>query len=455
MQVAIEGGEDSRTLLSLLDNEWNVAYTGSFNKISSITDNAEPASKDLILKANVKFTKYWHDLVSAPDPAGICLNAAVSFLDKHPRHCELLALLPDKYGRTAVDMSSPRIQIALQSRLLFCRRYELDVIPVHVSRTCEVIFAKDHQPRFDHFEAIAMDTGLSNHQELLKEKENEEVEEGQEENDGKSKKEMTKNQKQSSDYNLPVALKFMRSREALQREIRCRRETENWGEAGGDQERRGKSYVIEVLGWHLPQGESLFPEDPRERKFATPKDGDRSEFPYILVMRRAKQSCHTAMQSRRFAGHDIMRCQQIARNLARCLRRLHRFGVIHGDVKPRNILFLDEEDTTDGTTDRRKSHRLGDLVLCDLDVSTSIGSARQLSHKMPSSAHSAPELQRWKIWAALPERQRHTSMQLKASEALDIWGFGTVLYELCAGQELFDRNFADDEIVDVSDEMRK
>ena len=96
-----------------------------------------------------------------------------------------------------------------------------------------------------------------------------------------------------------------------------------------------------------------------------------------------------------------------------------------------------------------------ELVLCDLDVSAPIGTVRTLADKMPSSAHSAPELQRWKIWAALPASQRQTAVQLKSSEALDVWSFGVVLYELCTGQELFYRNFADDEIVDVSDEMRK
>ena len=171
-------------------------------------------------------------------------------------------------------------------------------------------------------------------------------------------------------------------------------------------------------------------------------------------MRRGRQSCHTDMQSRRFAGHDIARCRRIARNLARALQRLHHSGIVHGDVKPRNILFLQEKDAVDDT-DGSKENAVDELVLCDLDVSAPIGTVRKVADKMPSSAHSAPELQRWKIWAALPAAQRQMTMQLKASEALDVWGFGTVLYELCAGQELFYRNFADDEIIDVSDEMRK
>lgn len=41
------------------------------------------------------------------------------------------------------------------------------------------------------------------------------------------------------------------------------------------------------------------------------------------------------------------------------------------------------------------------------------------------------------------------------SEALDIWSFGTVLFELCSGERLFVQNIADDEIVGARQETRK
>ena len=158
------------------------------------------------------------------------------------------------------------------------------------------------------------------------------------------------------------------------------------------------------------------------------------------------------MLSRRFAGHDIDRCRRIARNLAESLQKLHSFGIIHCDVKPRNILFMHDEDVVDDNDDSDLRDR---LVLCDLDVSAEKGSILNLADKMPSSAHSAPELQRWKVWASVPEHRRQEAVQVTASEQLDVWSFGTVLYELCCGQELFSRNFADDEIIDAADEMRK
>ena len=76
---------------------------------------------------------------------------------------------------------------------------------------------------------------------------------------------------------------------------------------------------------------------------------------------------------------------------------------------------------------------------------------------MPSSGYSAPELQRWKILSELPEHQRRgaTVLELEATEALDVWGFGASLFHLCTGEELFTQNIMDNEITRSSDEMRK
>ena len=205
--------------------------------------------------------------------------------------------------------------------------------------------------------------------------------------------------------------------------------------------------VVPVLGWHLPAGESLFPQDRREHaEQALASDGGTSStaamttsgalsssrstamiqnthFPYILVMKRGRESLHQAVQSRRFAGIDIAFVRRIAWRLASCLYGLHERGIIHGDVKPRNVLLYDDDK----------------LVLCDLDTSAKKGTQRKEGEKMPSSGYSAPELERWRIWSALPESQRQTGLALEVTRALDIWSFGVVLFELCSGERLFHR----------------
>ena len=119
--------------------------------------------------------------------------------------------------------------------------------------------------------------------------------------------------------------------------------------------------VVPVLGWHVPAGESLFPKDPREQEDLIPETGERTRFPYILVMKRGRQSLDIAMRSRRFAGHDLDFCRRVARNLAQSLQRLHEQDIIHCDVKPRNVLLAGDD---------------AEVMLCDLDASARKGSTR-------------------------------------------------------------------------------
>ena len=115
------------------------------------------------------------------------------------RHCQWLSLLGDEHGRSALDVSSPLVKVTLESRLLFCGRYELQDPPAHVSQTCQVMFAKDHRPRFDHYERIARIGSLNMNKEEI---------------GAFSSSSLTSSTISASlgSQELPVALKFMRSR---------------------------------------------------------------------------------------------------------------------------------------------------------------------------------------------------------------------------------------------------
>ena len=93
---------------------------------------------------------------------------------------------------------------------------------------------------------------------------------------------------------------------------------------------------------------------------------------------------------------------------------LHSAGLLHFDLKPRNILLLED----------------GSVVLCDLDASMRLGIARGRDEKPGSSAYYAPEVARWAedLLAIVP---------LIASEAMDVWSLGALLFELCNGRTLF------------------
>ena len=94
---------------------------------------------------------------------------------------------------------------------------------------------------------------------------------------------------------------------------------------------------------------------------------------------------------------------------------LHALGLLHFDLKPRNILLMDD----------------GTVVLCDLDASMRLGIERGRDEKAGSSAYYAPEVAWWveANWAG--------SAPLIASEAQDVWSLGALLFELSFGRTLF------------------
>ena len=126
------------------------------------------------------------------------------------RYCAYLVHVLDVNARSALDVSSPLVKIALQSRLLFCGRYEVEERAVHISRTCKVYFAEDLMPRFQHYEAIAAKAsssashlGLQQTQRLM----------GKLRREGEEVLTIQDKRFEEKGRGLPVALKFMNSLE--------------------------------------------------------------------------------------------------------------------------------------------------------------------------------------------------------------------------------------------------
>ena len=119
----------------------------------------------------------------------------------------------------------------------------------------------------------------------------------------------------------------------------------------------------------------------------------------------------------RVAGFQMVKVVHLARQVARLTRSLHKKQLAHLDIKLRNILL-------------RHSGGQLDLILCDLDASMRLGIARGRDEKPGSSAYYAPEVARWAedLLAIVP---------LIASEAMDVWSLGALLFELCNGRTLF------------------
>jgi len=280
------------------------------------------------------------------------------------------------------------------------RYHVMDLVPIHHSRTAKVFYAKDTKKN-----------------------------------------------------NATVVLKYMKNESEYETEISVRYnsgKTKPEEAAAGEVTQLDNEYVIGVTGWHQP------PDAEEEREFGTAqkhKFWDRGtststnlrnlkeneptkshDFPYIIVMARGERSLHDACSKERIAGYHFDLVRFVAIDTAKCLQYLHEEAkVVHGDIKQRNIL--------------RKGSQ---WILCDMDASIPIGCNIESSCKS-SSAYMPPEFAKSREIAKV---ETGTPPTLEADPKFDVWSFGVVLYELCAGHMLFAQDMSNNEMVLDSDRAR-
>ena len=131
-----------------------------------------------------------------------------------------------------------------------------------------------------------------------------------------------------------------------------------------------------------------------------------------IVMPVAEFNLHQRMSQIQLAGINASGCADILAQVANAITTLHQCGVVHGDVKPRNVVRIN-----------------GVWKLIDMDAATAVGAPINSgadSFKW-TSAFAAPELARCRV-------QRGT---MDAAFAIDVFSFGILAYELCTGRRLF------------------
>ena len=174
-----------------------------------------------------------------------------------------------------------------------------------------------------------------------------------------------------------------------------------------------------------------------------------AEYKYVLVLEPGAMSAYEYISSQRIAGFDVKEVVNLVRQIAQRLRELHDGGLVHFDVKLRNILLRKGSSGT---------HAL-EAQLCDLDASLPAGECRSEQDqedarngrlKVGSSAYFSPEVARWFV----AEDALYTGT-LVAEESIDVWAFGVVLYELCTGRHLFSQDIADDELQNRACDMTR
>ena len=357
----------------------------------------------------------WQDVwVAFLHEAGDKFFAAVELvLDEHIAEIELLANATDSSGRRALGVAVGTVRSLIEARLFLLGRFELSAgMPEHASATSVVRFAIDHG-----VEPAAR-----------------------------------------------VALKFMRHREAFEREFAAR-------SLGSDM--TGASTLTPT-----PQPASLPLVTPRSASMASSaasapalhsspmavlpivasfdSDADtgvRKELaargfgthPYLLALPAADRSLAAIIDHERELASWPEEAERAAKQIASALAQLHAAGVVHGDVKPRNIVRV-------GAT----------MALIDMDAAARIGAA--VAPKA-SSAFAPPELARNLLssWpgsadgdarggvsgagavAAAPPLEPASAL-LAANPSMDAWAFGATLFNMLTGASLVHADSADNAV---------
>jgi hypothetical protein len=223
---------------------------------------------------------FWVTLIQRDDMARV----VESILDRNVGVCNQLSESEDQLGRSAMNIASPACHRLIELSRFFCKRYEVDAHPVHISATCRVHLAVDH-------------------------------------GDGKRH----------------VALKFMKNKELYLHEDWIRR---SFG--------LSETSVVVVLRSESGDEDERFGAEIARRGF--------SSHPYMLVMPAADKNLSQIILTERVASENWTQIHFITKLLCQAVEHLHSCGVIHGDIKPSNIVRV---DTTIKLIDFDASSRIG------------------------------------------------------------------------------------------------
>eukprot|EP00873_Tetraselmis_striata_P026879 jgi/Tetstr1/447143/TSEL_034580.t1 len=302
--------------------------------------------------------------------------AAQFCLHKQPEYAAILAKHASAHpeclqwrcsdGERLFDGAHPDVRLAVREAVCFLGRFLLlEGVPAHRSATCTVVFATDTQARAGKPEGVAL--------KLMQTEEN-----------FLAELETRKSRNLSEEYVLDVQSAYRTRGSGAERS----------GSDGGEQTAVNVQLVDSLaLPW----------EDDY-----SPRHG------FCLVMERASRSLRGVIDNEQVAGHRWHDIRQITADLLEALHHLHERGVVHGDVKPRNVVWL-----------------RGRWRLIDLDVSCRIGDAA-FCRKAPSTAFCAPEVARFLAGQASTAQSPY-----QAAVAADLWSFGVVLYNLASGMTLW------------------
>jgi len=164
---------------------------------------------------------------------------------------------------------------------------------------------------------------------------------------------------------------------------------------------------------------------------------------WCMVMPRAERSLHDIISREFWVGRSPDRVARCLREVAECVATLHRRGIVHADIKPRNIVRYAHPNTTGSQqplqqSDVHQSEKMA--LLIDLGNMHFIGSPLEMPQGS-CSAYYAPELARTLLFGS--DTPDAASV---AEPAQDIFALGATFFEVVTRTGLFGMNRADDSL---------
>ena len=353
---------------------------------------------------------------------------------------QLLCDSPNEAGLLACEVATPRCLQAIMARLHYFSRYQIAQGDVaHQSQNSIVRLAIDHGHLFE-------DTKL-----------------------GKEKKAGS----QAKASEVPVALKFMKYREQYDREVQLRASIAF-----------NPKFVIPVLCSHDSDADPAYKKETVDKGLAA--------YPYLITMAAAERDLLGSIQHEFFSGVDFTRVKIYAKQILEALEHIHSEGLLHGDVKPLNIVrskgrfklidlgssvrfgqfagesknstaymppemvfkkiaaFANELESGENETKQNyfSQHEAQDYTLSSttgLPVfpSSSNRIGEELEVVIDHGTNFDPVLAAKKKEILTKEKAVPTVEVLPAHESMDMWSFGVTLFLMATGENLFQSDIND------------